>query len=106
MVVLYLCSNISNKGRGGATQQKIAGVDESVFGKTVTPIEFRTLEIADSIANYGLEQFLGMIRYVAQHCYIVKENGKTTLFFNGTLSYSYYFMSLKSGWGKFLEQTA
>lgn len=57
---------ISNKGRGGATQQQIVGVDESIFGGTVAPIEFRTLEIADSIANYGLEQFFEMIQRLSK----------------------------------------
>lgn len=57
---------ISNKGRGGATQQQIVGVDESIFGGTVAPIEFQTLEIADSIANYGLDQFFSMIQYLSQ----------------------------------------
>lgn len=52
---------ISNIGRGGGVKKRSVGVDDSVYGGTITPIEFSSLEIADSYNNYGLDPFLEMI---------------------------------------------
>ncbi|WML42639.1 Tn7-like element transposition protein TnsE [Neobacillus sp. PS3-40] len=52
---------ISNIGQGGGTQQMTVAVDEAFFGGTIKPIELKTLEIADTYMNYGLEKFLVML---------------------------------------------
>ncbi|WP_277679754.1 Tn7-like element transposition protein TnsE [Gracilibacillus dipsosauri] len=56
---------ISNSGRGGGINQSVVGLDESIFGGKITPIEFRSMEIADTYMNYGLDHFFAMIRYLA-----------------------------------------
>lgn len=56
---------ISNSGRGGGVNQSVAGLDESIFGGKITPIEFKSMEIADTHMNYGLDKFIAMIKYLA-----------------------------------------
>ncbi|WP_299091097.1 Tn7-like element transposition protein TnsE [uncultured Metabacillus sp.] len=56
---------ISNSGRGGGINQSVVGLDESIFGGKITPIEFRSMEIADTYMNYRLDHFFAMIRYLA-----------------------------------------
>ncbi|KYC88498.1 hypothetical protein B4102_4030 [Heyndrickxia sporothermodurans] len=56
---------ISNSGQGGGVQQNVVGLDESIFGGKIAPIEFKTMEIADTYMNYGLDYFIEMIRYLA-----------------------------------------
>lgn len=56
---------ISNQGQGGGIQkqqQQIVGLDESVYGGTIQPIEFKMLEITKDIRGQGLEEFIKMIR--------------------------------------------
>lgn len=56
---------ISNQGQGGGIQkqlQQIVGLDESVYGGTIQPIEFKMLEITKDIQGQGLEDFIKMIR--------------------------------------------
>ncbi|MEH7355404.1 Tn7-like element transposition protein TnsE [Neobacillus drentensis] len=57
----------SNIGRGGGVKQRIVGLDESVFGGEITPIEFKTLEIAEKYMDYGLDKFIETIRYLATY---------------------------------------
>lgn len=56
---------ISNTGRGGGVNQSVVGLDESIFGGKIMPIEFKSMEIADTYMNYGLDQFIAMIKYLA-----------------------------------------
>jgi len=56
---------ISNIGRGGGVKQKIVGLDEPLFGGDINPIEFQTLEVVDTYMNYGLDNFIKMIRFIA-----------------------------------------
>ncbi len=56
---------LSNIGRGGGINQSIVGLEESIFGGKISPIEFKSMEIADSYMNHGLDQFIAMIRYLA-----------------------------------------
>jgi hypothetical protein len=56
---------ISNCGQGGGIKHSIVGLDESIFGGKITPIEFKTMEIADTYMNYGLDHFIAMIKYLA-----------------------------------------
>ncbi|OOR32239.1 hypothetical protein BW895_30445, partial [Bacillus cereus] len=42
---------ISNSGRGGGMNQNVAGLDESIFGGKITPIEFKSMEIAETYMN-------------------------------------------------------
>lgn len=58
---------ISNSDRGGGIKQTVAGLDESIFGGKITPIEFKSMEIADTHMNYGLEQFIAMIKYLVSN---------------------------------------
>lgn len=56
---------ISNQGQGGGIQkqqQQIVGLDESLYGGTIQPIEFKMLEITKDIIGQGLEDFVKMIR--------------------------------------------
>ncbi|MEC1698149.1 Tn7-like element transposition protein TnsE [Schinkia azotoformans] len=57
---------ISNKGRGGGIKHQIVGLDESIYGGEIVPIEFNSLEISDSILNYGLDNFITMVRYLSK----------------------------------------
>lgn len=56
---------ISNSGRGGGMNQSVAGLDESIFGGKITPLEFKSMEIAETYMNYGLDHFIAMIQYMA-----------------------------------------
>ncbi|MCM3325008.1 Tn7-like element transposition protein TnsE [Cytobacillus kochii] len=56
---------ISNFGQGGGVKQSIVGLDESIFGGKIAPIEFKTMEIADTYIDYGLDHFIAMIQYLA-----------------------------------------
>lgn len=56
---------ISNSGRGGGIKQIVVGLDQSIFGGKITPIEFKSMEIADTYMNYGLDHFNTMIQYMA-----------------------------------------
>lgn len=56
---------ISNQGQGGGIQkqqQQVVGLDESVYGGTIQPIEFKTLEVTADIKGQGLEKFIKMIQ--------------------------------------------
>lgn len=59
---------ISNQGQGGGVQkqQQVVGLDESIFGGTIQPIEFKTLEVTDDIRGQGLEKFIKMIQLLAK----------------------------------------
>lgn len=56
---------ISNIGRGGGVKTQIVGVDESLFGGKITPIEFKSMEIADTFINCGLDSFITTIQYLS-----------------------------------------
>lgn len=43
-------------------QQQIVGLDESVYGGTIQPIDFRTMEVANDIRGQGLENFIKMVQ--------------------------------------------
>ncbi|WJE30604.1 Tn7-like element transposition protein TnsE [Bacillus altitudinis] len=56
---------ISNQGQGGGIQkhqQQVVGLDESVYGGTIHPIEFKTLEVTTDIKGQGVEKFIKMIQ--------------------------------------------
>lgn len=56
---------ISNQGQGGGVQkqqQQIVGLDGSVYGRAIQPIEFKLLEVTNDIRGQGLEDFVKMIR--------------------------------------------
>lgn len=56
---------ISNQGQGGGIQkqqQQIVGLDESVYGGTIQPIDFKLLDVTNGIRGQGLEDFIKMIR--------------------------------------------
>lgn len=56
---------ISNQGQGGGIQkqqQQIVGLDESVYGGAIQPIEFKLLEVSNNILGQGLEDFIKMIQ--------------------------------------------
>lgn len=56
---------ISNQGQGGGIQkqwQQIVGLDGSVYGRAIQPIEFKLLEVTNDIRGQGLENFVKMIR--------------------------------------------
>lgn len=70
---------ISNQGQGGGVQkqhQQIVGMDESVYGGTIQPIEFNSLEVTGKIKGQGLEKFIKMIQLLATdtHKYQVAMN--------------------------------
>ncbi len=46
---------ISNSGQGEGIKQGVFGLDESMYGGEITPIEFQSMEIADTYMNYGLD---------------------------------------------------
>ncbi|MGD6834417.1 Tn7-like element transposition protein TnsE [Sutcliffiella halmapala] len=62
---------ISNEGQGGGIQkqQQIVGLDESVYGGTIQPIDFKTLEVTKDIRGQGLEKFIKMIQLLAKDAY-------------------------------------
>lgn len=56
---------ISNQGQGGGVQnqqQHIVGLDDSVYGGSIQPIEFKTLDIAADTKGQDLEKFIKMIQ--------------------------------------------
>lgn len=55
---------ISNQGQGGGIQkqEQVVGLDESILGETIQPIEFKTLEVTNDIKGQGLERFIKMIQ--------------------------------------------
>lgn len=54
---------ISNQGQGGGIQhEQVVGLDETIFGGTIQPIEFKTLKVTNDIRGQGLEKFIKMIR--------------------------------------------
>ncbi|MBB6447892.1 Tn7-like element transposition protein TnsE [Bacillus benzoevorans] len=59
---------ILNHGKGGGIQkqQQIVGLDESIYGGTIQPIDFKTLEVTKDIGWQGLEKFIKMIQLLAQ----------------------------------------
>ncbi|MGG0718917.1 Tn7-like element transposition protein TnsE [Robertmurraya massiliosenegalensis] len=59
---------MSNIGQGGGIrkQQQIVGLDESIYGGTIQPIEFKTLEVTKDIRGQGLEKFIKIIQLLAQ----------------------------------------
>lgn len=58
---------ISNVGRGGGIKQQVVGVDESLFGSKIAPIEFNSLEVTNTYTYYGLDNFIAMIRYLSEN---------------------------------------
>ncbi|OSX93864.1 hypothetical protein BTJ45_01928 [Bacillus mycoides] len=53
----------SNQGQGGGIQQEqVVGFDESIYGGTIQPIDFKTLEVTNDIRGQDLEKFIKMIR--------------------------------------------
>lgn len=60
---------ISNQGQGGGVQkqqQQIVGLDESVYGGKVQPVEFKTLQVSKDIKGQGLESFIKMIQLLSK----------------------------------------
>ncbi|WP_342558307.1 Tn7-like element transposition protein TnsE [Metasolibacillus sp. FSL K6-0083] len=60
---------ISNQGQGGGIQkhlQQVVGLDESVYGEMIQPIEFKMLEVTEDIKGQGLEKFIKMIQLLAK----------------------------------------
>ena len=70
---------ISNQGQGGGVQkqqQQKVGMDESVYGGTIQPIDFKTLQVAKHINGQGLEKFFKMIQLLSKdtHKYQIAMN--------------------------------
>jgi len=72
---------IANQGQGGGIQkqqqqQQIVGLDESVYGGAIQPIEFKLLDVTKDIRGQGLEKFIKMIQMLATdvHKYQVAMN--------------------------------
>lgn len=63
--------HISNQGQGGGVQkqQQKVGLDESVYGGIIQPIEFKLLEVTKSIRGYGLEKFIKVIQLLSKDTY-------------------------------------
>ncbi|PLR80077.1 hypothetical protein CVD25_22540 [Bacillus canaveralius] len=59
---------ISNQGQGGGIQkqQQEMGLDVSIYGGKIQPIDFKTLEVTKDIRGQGLEKFIKMIQLLAQ----------------------------------------
>ncbi|MFK9095170.1 Tn7-like element transposition protein TnsE [Bacillus salipaludis] len=57
----------SNQGQGGGVQkqEQVVDLDESIYGGTIQPIDFKTLEVTNDIKGQGLEKFLKMIQLLA-----------------------------------------
>lgn len=56
---------ISNQGQGGGIQKQqlqIVGLDETIYGGTIQPIDFKLLDVTKDIRGQGLENFIKMIR--------------------------------------------
>lgn len=55
---------ISNQGQGGGihNQRQMVGLDESVYGGSIQPIEFKLLDATKDIIGQGLDNFIKMIR--------------------------------------------
>ncbi|WP_090835364.1 Tn7-like element transposition protein TnsE [Bacillus mycoides] len=55
---------ILNQGQGGGIQkqQQIVGLDESIYGGMIQPIDFITLEVTNDIRGQGLQKFIKMIQ--------------------------------------------
>lgn len=59
---------ISNKGQGGGIQKEqhqIVGLDDSVLGGTIQPIEFNLVEVTRNTRGQGLEKFIKMIQLLS-----------------------------------------
>lgn len=70
---------ISNQGQGGGIQkqqQQIVGLDESVYGGTIQPLDFKTLQVVKNINGQGLEKFIKMIQLLSKdiHKYQIAMN--------------------------------
>lgn len=70
---------ISNQGQGGGIQkqqQQIVGLDESVYGGAIQPIDFKTLQVVKNINGQGLEKFIKMIQLLSKdtHKYQIAMN--------------------------------
>ncbi|MEC4695285.1 Tn7-like element transposition protein TnsE [Bacillus anthracis] len=58
---------ISNDGKGGGVKtEKVVGLDESIYGGHIQPIEFKALEVTSDIRGQGLEKFIKMIQLLAK----------------------------------------
>ncbi|KAB7676422.1 Tn7-like element transposition protein TnsE [Bacillus sp. B1-WWTP-T-0.5-Post-4] len=59
---------ISNDGKGGGIKtEQVVGLDESIYGGHIKPIEFKVLEVTSDIRGQGLELFIKMIQLLAKH---------------------------------------
>ncbi|WP_433948075.1 Tn7-like element transposition protein TnsE [Bacillus tropicus] len=59
---------ISNQGKGGGIKvEQVVGLDESIYGGDIQPIEFKTLEVTNDIRGQGLEQFISMIQLLSRN---------------------------------------
>lgn len=71
---------ISNQGQGGGIQkqpqQVVVGLDESVYGGAIQPIDFKLLDVTNDIRGQGLEDFIKMIQTFQADCkqYLVSLN--------------------------------
>lgn len=45
---------------------KVLGLDESIYGRKIQPIDFKMLEITKNIRGQGLENFIKMIQLLDQ----------------------------------------
>lgn len=61
---------ISNQGQGGGIQkqpqQVEVGLDESIYGGTIQPIDFKTLQVVKNINGQRLEKFIKMIQMLSK----------------------------------------
>ncbi|EMA6344098.1 Tn7-like element transposition protein TnsE [Bacillus cytotoxicus] len=59
---------ISNDGKGGGIKsEQVVGLDESIYGGHIQPIEFKSLEVTSDIRGQGLEKFIKMIQLLAKN---------------------------------------
>ncbi|HDR7257775.1 TPA: hypothetical protein QCX12_001410 [Bacillus paranthracis] len=71
---------ISNDGKGGGIKsEQVVGLDESIYGGHIQPIEFKALEVTSDIRGQGLEKFIKMVQMLA----------KSTAKYEVSLNFSY-----------------
>ncbi|CUB11617.1 hypothetical protein BN2127_JRS1_03403 [Bacillus cereus] len=58
---------ISNDGKGGGIKsEQVVGLDESIYGGNIQPIDFKVLEVTGDIRGQGLDRFIKMIQLLAK----------------------------------------
>ncbi|MDA1617286.1 Tn7-like element transposition protein TnsE [Bacillus cereus group sp. TH204-1LC] len=71
---------ISNDGKGGGIKtEQVVGLDESIYGGHIQPIEFKALEVTSDIRGQGLGKFIKMVQMLA----------KSTAKYEVSLNFSY-----------------